>query len=455
VIQICLWCVDSGCSKHMTGNLKLLINFIWKFMGTVRFGNDDVAAILGFGKFCDSDLEVAFKRDACFVKNLKGVDLLKGDRSTNLYTINLYEMASASPICLMARAFSTKSWIWHQRLSHLNFDTINDLARNDLVAGLLKFIYHKEHLCPSYGLPTGRHIHQSSSSRSFNYPVRRLGMRSLSPKELARLAKSQAQQDEKANILWDNTQAMIEADSLLAKRLQAREKEEFSEEQKARLLVELIEKRKKHFAALRTQEKRNKPPIKEQIRSQICTYLRNMSGYKHSYLKGRSYDEIKNLFDKEMRKKQKVDENVKPFINDTKELKKCMEIVPDDEDEVLIEATPLSSRSPTIIDYKIHKEGKKTYFKIIRAYSNSQVYQTFEKMFRNFNREDLEVLWGIVKDRFKKEKPVDDMDNLLFRTLKTMFEHHVEDVIWTYQQGLAKVDYDVEMVYDLLRFIRK
>nr|GFC62487.1 integrase, catalytic region, zinc finger, CCHC-type, peptidase aspartic, catalytic [Tanacetum cinerariifolium] len=109
-------------------------------MGTVRFGNDHVAAILGFGdlqwgnilitrvyfveglghnlfsvgQFYDSDLEVAFRRDACFVKNLEGVDLLKGDRSTNLYTINLHEMASASPICLMARASSTNSWLWHQ-----------------------------------------------------------------------------------------------------------------------------------------------------------------------------------------------------------------------------------------------------------------------------------------------------------------------------------------------------
>nr|GEZ85963.1 retrovirus-related Pol polyprotein from transposon TNT 1-94 [Tanacetum cinerariifolium] len=111
-------------------------------MGTVRFGNDHVAAILGF--------EVAFRRNTCFVRNLEGVDLLKGDCSTNFYTINLHEMASASPICLMARASSTKSWLWHQRLSHLNFDTINDLARNDLVAGLPKFKYHKEHLCPSY-----------------------------------------------------------------------------------------------------------------------------------------------------------------------------------------------------------------------------------------------------------------------------------------------------------------
>nr|GEX05267.1 retrovirus-related Pol polyprotein from transposon TNT 1-94 [Tanacetum cinerariifolium] len=81
--------------------------------------------------------------------NFEGVDLLKGDCSTNLCTINLYEMASASPICLTARASFAKSWLWHQRLSYLNFDTINDLARYDLVAGLPKFKYHKEHLCPS------------------------------------------------------------------------------------------------------------------------------------------------------------------------------------------------------------------------------------------------------------------------------------------------------------------
>nr|GEX18308.1 integrase, catalytic region, zinc finger, CCHC-type, peptidase aspartic, catalytic [Tanacetum cinerariifolium] len=97
----------------------------------------------------DGPVEVAFRRNALFVKNLEGVDLLKGDRSTNLYTINLHDMASASPICLMAPASSTKSWLWHQRLSRLNFDTINDLARNDLVSGLLKFKYHKEHLSPS------------------------------------------------------------------------------------------------------------------------------------------------------------------------------------------------------------------------------------------------------------------------------------------------------------------
>nr|GEZ16381.1 retrovirus-related Pol polyprotein from transposon TNT 1-94 [Tanacetum cinerariifolium] len=96
----------------------------------------------------------SINHDACLLNYVtgmtsRGVDLLKGNRSTNLYTINLHEMASASPICLMTRASSTKSWLWHQHLSHLNFDTINDLAKNDLVSGLPKFKYHKEHLCPS------------------------------------------------------------------------------------------------------------------------------------------------------------------------------------------------------------------------------------------------------------------------------------------------------------------
>nr|GEV14720.1 Gag-Pol polyprotein [Tanacetum cinerariifolium] len=89
------------------------------------------------------------RRNTCFIRDLDGVDLLKGIHSTNLCTINLYGMASASPACLMARATPIKSWLWHQRLSHLNFDTINDPTKNDLVSSLLKFKYAKEHLCPS------------------------------------------------------------------------------------------------------------------------------------------------------------------------------------------------------------------------------------------------------------------------------------------------------------------
>ncbi|GJR79293.1 retrovirus-related pol polyprotein from transposon TNT 1-94 [Tanacetum coccineum] len=173
VVQIVLWVVDSGCSKHMTGDRSLLRNFVEKFMGTVRFGNDNFAAITGYGdyihgnitichvyyveglghnlfsvgQFCDGDLEVAFRSKTCYVRNLEGDDLLTGGRDSNLYTISISDMAASSPICLMSKATSTKSWLWHRRLSHLNFGTINDLTKLDLVDGLPKFKYGKDHLC--------------------------------------------------------------------------------------------------------------------------------------------------------------------------------------------------------------------------------------------------------------------------------------------------------------------
>ncbi|GJY58606.1 retrovirus-related pol polyprotein from transposon TNT 1-94 [Tanacetum coccineum] len=176
VVQIVLWVVDSGCSKHMTGDRSLLRNFIEKFMGTVRFGNDNFAAITGYGdyihgnitichvyyveglghnlfsvgQFCDGDLEVAFRSNTCYVRNLEGDDLLTGGRESNLYTISISDMAASSPVCLMSKATSTKSWLWHRRLSHLNFGTINDLTRLDLVDGLPKFKYGKDHLCFAY-----------------------------------------------------------------------------------------------------------------------------------------------------------------------------------------------------------------------------------------------------------------------------------------------------------------
>ncbi|GJT83508.1 hypothetical protein Tco_1057850, partial [Tanacetum coccineum] len=110
-----------------------------------------------------------------------------------------------------------------------------------------------------------------------------------------------------------------------------------------------------------------------------------------------------------------------------------------DGDDVTIDATPLSTKSPTIVDNKIYKEGKKSFFQIIRADGNSQMYLTFGKMLKNFDRENLKVLWSIVKARFKKTKLMDYMDNFLFLNLKIMFEHHVENNVWKSQQGLVKV----------------
>nr|GEX54573.1 ribonuclease H-like domain-containing protein [Tanacetum cinerariifolium] len=98
-------------------------------------------------QFCDSDLEVAFCQHTCFIRNLDGVDLLTGSRGNNLYTLSLQDMMASSPICLLSKASKTKSWLWHRRLSHLNFGAINHLARQGLVRGLTKLKFEKDHLC--------------------------------------------------------------------------------------------------------------------------------------------------------------------------------------------------------------------------------------------------------------------------------------------------------------------
>nr|GEV45381.1 hypothetical protein [Tanacetum cinerariifolium] len=143
-VHICLWVIDSGCSKHMMSNRALLTNFVEKFLGTVRFGNNDFAMIAGYG---DVGLDVAFRKATCFVRNEDGLDLLIGDNSSNVYNIALNEVASNSLTCLLAKASSSQSWLWHQRLSHLNFTIINNLVKNNLVQGLPKMKFEKDHLC--------------------------------------------------------------------------------------------------------------------------------------------------------------------------------------------------------------------------------------------------------------------------------------------------------------------
>ncbi|GJU48561.1 retrovirus-related pol polyprotein from transposon TNT 1-94 [Tanacetum coccineum] len=108
--------------------------------------------LFSVGQFCDSNLEVAFRQHTCFIRNLEGVDLLTGSRGDNLYTLSLGNMMASSPICLLSKASKTKSWLWHRRLSHLNFGAINHLARHGLVRGLPKLKFEKDHLCSACAL---------------------------------------------------------------------------------------------------------------------------------------------------------------------------------------------------------------------------------------------------------------------------------------------------------------
>nr|GEV20637.1 retrovirus-related Pol polyprotein from transposon TNT 1-94 [Tanacetum cinerariifolium] len=133
VVQVVLWYLDSGCSKHMTGDRSQLTNFVNKFLGTIKFKNVHVEKIMSYGdynirnvtilrvyyveglrrnlfsirQFCDSNLEVAFRQHTCFICNLEGVDLLIGSQGNNMYTPSLGDMMASSPICLLSKASKT------------------------------------------------------------------------------------------------------------------------------------------------------------------------------------------------------------------------------------------------------------------------------------------------------------------------------------------------------------
>ncbi|GKB37054.1 hypothetical protein Tco_0881996 [Tanacetum coccineum] len=232
---------------------------------------------------------------------------------------------------------------------------------------------------------------------------------------------------------------MMEEDFELAQRLQAEEQGEITIEEISRLFVELINKRKKHFAKLRAEEKRRKPPTKSKKRNLMSTSLKNMCGYKYNQLKSKSYDEIQKLFDNEMkrvntfipldsevmkskegteesykriedelefdkskkaessekkaegRRKKSVNEHEEAEEDDEVEMKKHMEVVQDDE-EIAIDVIPLATKPLIIVEYKIVKEGHKGFYHLIRADGSSNRYSSMIRMLQNISREDLETL---------------------------------------------------------------
>ncbi|GJX50399.1 hypothetical protein Tco_0277244 [Tanacetum coccineum] len=240
------------------------------------------------------------------------------------------------------------------------------------------------------------------------------------------------------------------ADNELAQRLQQEEQEELTIEEKSKLFQQLLKQRRKFFATKRVEEKRNRPPTKAQQRSIMCTYLKNMEGWKRKDLKTKSFTNIQELFDKAMKrvntfvdfktklvegtereesskrdeqigqessskraggeleqekdKKQKIDDD-----QEEAEMKKIIEVV-SDEEGVAIDAIPLSTKPPSIR------------------------YSAIIHMLRDFDREDLETLWKIVKAKHGYTRPEEGYERVLWGDLKTMFEHHVEDLVWKYIQ---------------------
>ncbi|GJX68064.1 hypothetical protein Tco_0303791 [Tanacetum coccineum] len=182
--------------------------------------------------------------------------------------------------------------------------------------------------------------------------------------EEERLAREKAHQTKEAIIAWDDNHAKIEADY-----------------------------------------------YKEENILQLREHKRRGTDHQQELNKGVSYE-----FEQENAKKQKVDKD-----KETAELQRLKEVVPDEE-EVAIDVVPLATKPPTIVDVKIHKEGKKSYYQIIRADGKSQMYRVFSQMLKSFSREDLEDLY-------------------MLGDLKIMFEPHVEDQVWRNKDNYSVLDW--------------
>ncbi|GKD17399.1 hypothetical protein Tco_1206557, partial [Tanacetum coccineum] len=204
--------------------------------------------------------------------------------------------------------------------------------------------------------------------------------------EEERIARAKEEKIDEANIAWDDIQVKVDADYSWLKDCKLKNK-----------------------SAKRAEEKRNKPPTKTQQKKTMINYLKNV-------------------------------EETAEEDDDQEAVKKLMEIVLDKE-EVAIDSIPLAVKSPRIVDWKIHKEGKKSYYQIVRADGKSQIYLVFSHMLKSFDREDLKDLYKLVKARYGSTRPVEDLDLILLNDLKNMFEPHVEDIVWRNQQGYKVLEW--------------
>ncbi|GKE53171.1 hypothetical protein Tco_1488327 [Tanacetum coccineum] len=215
---------------------------------------------------------------------------------------------------------------------------------------------------------------------------------------------------------------MIEADEQMAASLQSEEQEKYIIKEKERMLVEMITERKKFFATQRAAEIRSRPPTKAQVRSRMCTYLKNQAGYNHKQLKGKGNDEIQKLFDKaykpvssfvpmdsddkekgsrkktlakkrvsekqseESTKRQKKEDDTKK-----EELRASIDVAP--RDDVAIDVESLATKYP-IVDWKTHiLTENMMYYQIIRADGSSKNYKIFSEMLNDFDRQDVMDLY--------------------------------------------------------------
>nr|GEZ32683.1 hypothetical protein [Tanacetum cinerariifolium] len=163
-----------------------------------------------------------------------------------------------------------------------------------------------------------------------------------------------------------------------------------------------------------------KPQTEAQARKNMMIYMRNMAGFKMEYFKGMKYDDTRPIFKKYFNSNVALLDKTKEQTKkkDNKALKRASE----SQAEKAAKKQKLDKEVP-VVDYAIHTENNKPYFKIIRADETYQLFLSFLSLLRNFDREDLEVLWELVKERFASSKPKNFLDDFLLTTLTYIFEN--------------------------------
>ncbi|GJZ12233.1 hypothetical protein Tco_0547463 [Tanacetum coccineum] len=285
----------------------------------------------------------------------------------------------------------------------------------------------------------------------------------------------------------DDIKAMIETDEQMATRLQLEEQEKYTIEEKARMLNEMITKRKKFFVAQRAAKIRSRPLTKAQVRNRMCTNLKNQAGYTHKQLKGKSYDEIQKLFDKAYKQvssfvpidievikdsgkkddsssklaggsrkktltrkrageKQSEESTKRKKLEDVaekEELKTYLKIDHDEDRAVNYEAL---ATKYLIVDWESQiiesdlQENDLSYWKITRVDDSSKFYKVFSMMLKDFDRQDLVYLHRLIMERFSS-RTLEGYDLILWGDFKTMFEPIEEDDVWRNQQDWSLISW--------------
>ncbi|GJW13127.1 hypothetical protein Tco_0017260 [Tanacetum coccineum] len=227
--------------------------------------------------------------------------------------------------------------------------------------------------------------------------------------EAARLKRENVELQEQVTLAkieeWDNVQAMMDADYDLCKRLQEQEQGELTIEEKSKLFMELMNERKRHFANEKKAE----------------------GSRKKSIGKKRAGNEQKQ----ESSKRQRMKDDKETDEHEEAEMKKHIQ----DKEEIAIDAIPLATKPPMIVEYKIVKEGQKGFYHLIRADGSSKRYSSMIKMLQNIDREDLETLWKLVKAKHGNTRPKDDYERVFWGDLKVMFEPDIKSEVWRSLQG--------------------